>query len=129
MNQQEATDFVIRELGKHHQKNDIIQRLCESASMNWNEAEKFMRQVEAQYGSQIAQKQIPLIAIMGTGFVIAGFVISIWIIYATLQGWIIFFLSMPIPYLGNVVYFLGGIGMIIGGLRGMWDTIVRIWNS
>ena len=29
MNRQQATDYVIRELGKHHQRNDIIQRLCE----------------------------------------------------------------------------------------------------
>jgi hypothetical protein len=29
MNQQEATDFVIQQLGKHHQKNEILQKLCE----------------------------------------------------------------------------------------------------
>ena len=129
MNQQEATDFVIRELGKHHQKNDIIQNLCEATSMNWEEAKKFIRQVEMQHGGQIAKKQSPLIVIMGTGSIIAGFFISIVMIYVTLQGWIFFLLSMPIPYLGNVVYFLVGIGLIIGGLRGMWDTIVQIWNN
>jgi hypothetical protein len=32
MNQQEATEFVIRELGKHHTKNDIIQKVCESCA-------------------------------------------------------------------------------------------------
>jgi len=129
MNQQEATDFVIQELGKHHQKNDIIQNLCEVTSMSWEDAKKFILQVEAQYRGQIAKKQSPLIVIMGTGSILAGFFISIAIIYATLQGWFFFLLSMPIPYLGNVVYFLVGIGMIVGGLRGMWDTIVQIWNS
>jgi len=129
MNQQEATDFVIRELGKHHQRNDIVQNLCEATSMSWEEAKKFIQQVEAQHRGQIAKKQSPLIVIMGTGSIITGFFLSIVMIYATLQGWIFFLLSMPIPYLGNVVYFLIGIGMIVGGLRGMWDTIVQIWNN
>ena len=129
MDQQEATDFVIRELGKHHQKNDIIQKLCEATSMNWGQAEKFVYQVATQHGGQIARKQSPLIATMGTIFVIAGFALSIWIIYVTLQGWIIFFLTLPIPYLGNIVYFLTGLGLIAGGIRGMWDTITRMWNG
>lgn len=129
MNEQEAIDFVIRELGKHHPKNDIIQKLCESNSMNWNQAEKFVRQIESQNSSLIAQKQSPMVTIMGTGMVIVGSVIAIWIIYITLQGSIIVFLRLPIPYLGNIVYFLGGVALIGGGLRGMWDTLVQMWNS
>lgn len=129
MNEQEAIDFVIRELGKHHPKNDIIQKLCESNSMNWNQAEKFVRQIEAQNSSLIAQKQSPMVTIMGTGMVIVGSAIAIWIIYITLQGSIIVFLRLPIPYLGNIVYFLGGVALIGGGLRGMWDTLVQMWNS
>lgn len=129
MNEQEAIDFVIRELGKQHPKNDIIQKLCESNSMNWNQAEKFVRQIEAQNSSLIAQKQSPMVTIMGTGMVIVGSVIAIWIIYITLQGSIIVFLRLPIPYLGNIVYFLGGVALIGGGLRGMWDTLVQMWNS
>jgi hypothetical protein len=129
MNQQEATDFVIQQLGKHQQKNNIIQKLCESTSMNWGQAEKFIQQVEAQHGGIIAQKQSPMIAAIGTVTVIAGFAIAIGIIVVTLQGWMIFFLKLPVPYLGNIVYFLGGVAMIAGGLRGTWDTIVRMWNS
>jgi hypothetical protein len=129
MNQQEATEFVIRELGKHHQKNDIIQKLCEATSMNWTEAEKFMFQVRAQHGGQIARNQSPLITTMSIGFVIAGFALSIFILYETLNGLIIFFLRLPIPYLGNITYFLLGVGMIAGGMRGMWDTIVQMWNG
>jgi hypothetical protein len=129
MNQQEATDFVIQGLGKHQQKNDIIRKLCESSNMNWGQAEKFIQQVEAQHGGMIAQKQSPIIAVIGTVTVIAGFAVAIGVIVLTLQGWIFFFLRLPIPYLGNITYFVIGIGMIAGGLRGMWDTIVRMWNS
>jgi len=129
MEQQEAIDFVIQELGKHHQKNDIIQKLCESTSMNWNQAEKFIQQVEAQHRGLIASKQGPFVTVMSIGTVFIGFAISAFIIYETLQGVIIFFLRLPIPYLGNITYFLVGIGMIIGGLRGMRDMFVQLWNS
>ena len=130
MDQSEATDFVIRELGKLHQKNDIIQKLCDATSMNWGEAERFVRQVEAQNRGKIAQNQTPMVAILGGFTIITGFAVSIFILYQTLvNGLIIIFLRLPIPYLGNIVYFLIGVSMIVGGGRGIWDTIVRLWNS
>lgn len=130
MNQQEATEFVIRELGKHHQKNDIIQKVCESVDgMNWGEAEKFVQRVEAENRSAIALKQSPLVTFIGISTVILGLGLTLWVAFETLQGYIIFFLSFPVPYLGNVFYFLLGLAMTGGGIWGMWDTIVRIWNS
>jgi len=129
MNQQEATEFVIQELGKHHQKNDIIQKLCESTSMNWNQAEKFIQQVEAQHSGTIAQKQSPMIVAIGTVVAIAGLTVTVIAVYATLTGESMRMRGIPIPYAGNIVYFVGGIAMIGGALRGMWDTIVRMWNS
>jgi hypothetical protein len=129
MNQQEATEFVIRELGKHRQKNDIIQKLCEATGMDWPQAEKFMHQVRTQHGGQIARSQSPLITVMSIGFILVGLALSVFILYETLNGLIIFFLRLPIPYLGNITYFLVGVGMIAGGIRGMWDTIVQMWNG
>ena len=129
MKKQEATDFVIRELGKHHQRNDIIQKLCEAGEINWRDAEKFVRGVEADNRSAIALKQSPLITLIGLGTIIFGLGLTFWIVTATLQGYIIFFLSFPVPYLGNIFYFFTGMAMIIGGVWGMWDTIVRIWKS
>ena len=129
MNQQEATEFVIQELGKHHQKNDIIQGLCEAAGMNWAQAEKFVQQVEVQHGDIIAQKQSPMIVAIGTFIMIAGLIVTAIAIYATLTGQSMRLRGLPFPYAGNVVYFIGGIAMMGGAVRGMWDTIVRLWNS
>ena len=129
MDKQQATDFVIRELGKHHQRNDIIQKLCETGGISWGAAEKFVRQVEAENRSAIALKQSPLITFIGICTAIAGLGLMIWIITETLQGYIIFFLSFPVPYLGNIVYFFTGLAMMVGGIWGMWDTIIKIWNS
>ncbi len=129
MNKQQATDFVIQELGKHHQRNDIIQKLCEVGGISWGAAEKFVRQVEAENRSAIALKQSPLITLIGICTAIAGVGLMIWVVTETLQGYIIFFLSFPVPYLGNIVYFFTGLAMMVAGLWGMWDTIVKIWNG
>ena len=129
MNEQEAVDFVIRELGKHHQRNEIIQKLCENVGMNWSQAEKFIRRVEIEHRSSIALKQSPIITMVGVGIIIVGLAITFGIALLTLRGYIIFFLGFPVPYLGNFFYFFVGIAMIIGGLRGIWDTVRHLWNS
>ncbi len=129
MDKQAATDFVIRELGKHHQRNDIIQKICETNGMNWREAEKFVQRVEAENSGKIALKQSPLIALIGICTAVGGLTLAIRMVLATLQGHMIILLSLPIPYLGNIVYFFTGLAMIVGGIWGMWNTLVRIWNS
>ncbi len=129
MDKQVATDFVIRELGKHHQRNDIVERLCELNGISWGAAEKFVQQVEAENRSAIARKQSPMITFLGLCISLGGLGLMIWVTMETLNGYIIFFLSFPIPYLGNIAYFLTGLVMMVAGLWGMWDTILRIWDS
>jgi hypothetical protein len=129
MNKQEATNFVIRELGKNRQRNDIIENLCTAAGISWGDAEKFVQQVEMENKSAIALKQSPLITIIGLGTAILGVVMAARMVIATLQGVSIFFLGYPVPYLGNIVYFLTGLTMILAGLWGIWDTLAKIWNS
>ena len=129
LNQQDAVDFVVRELGKHRQKNDIIQKLGETNEMNWSDADKFVRRVEAENSGAIARKQSPVITVMGVGTIILWLALVLWVVIETLQGYIIFFLSFPVPYLGNIFYFLTGTAMIMGGLRGIWDTVRSLWNN
>lgn len=129
MNRQQATEFVIRELGKHHQRNDIIQRLCETGGINWAAAEKFVQQVEAENSGTIALKQSPIITFIGVCTALGGLGLSIGIVVVTLGGVNIYFLSFPVPFLGNIVYFFTGLAMLGGGLWGMWDTIRKVWNS
>ena len=127
MNRQQATDFVIHELGKHHQRNDIIQRLCEAGQISWKDAEKFVQQVEEENTSKIALRQSPLVTLIGIGSALVGLALMAWVALETLQGTIIFL--MGIPYLGNLSYFFTGLVMMVAGLWGMWETILRIWNS
>lgn len=127
MNRQQATDFVIRELGKHRQRNDIVQRLCETSGINWKEAEKFVQQVEAENTSTIALRQSPLVTLVGIGTAIGGLGLMSWIVWETLQGAVI--TLFYVPYLGNLSYFFTGLAMMVAGIWGMWETILKIWNS
>jgi hypothetical protein len=127
MNRQQATDFVIHELGKHRQRNDIVQRLCETSGINWNEAEKFVQQVEAENTSTIALRQSPLVTLVGIGTAIGGLGLMAWIVWETLQGAVI--TLFYVPYLGNLSYFFTGLAMMVAGIWGMWETILKIWNS
>ena len=127
MNQQQATDFVIRELGKHHQRNDIIQRLCEAGGISWKEAEKFMQQVEAENVGKIALRQSPFVTLIGIATAIGGLGVMAWIVISTLSGSVITYFY--VPYLGNLAYFFTGLVMMVAGLWGTRETILRIWNS
>ncbi len=127
MNKDVAKDFVIRELGRHRQRNDIIQKLCELNGVNWRDAERFVQQVEAENQNTIALKQSPMVTIIGLGFAIGGFGLMAWDIGETLHGTIIFLFY--IPWLGNISLFFTGLAMMLGGIWGMWETILRIWNN
>lgn len=129
MDQEQAKEFVIRELGRHHHKNEVIRELCEQSGMNWTEATEFIEQVEIEHESEIAIKQSPIIVFLGSMFLLGGLILTVTIAIMTFQGYVIFFLKLPIPYLGNLVYFVIGVALITGSLRGLWDTLIRIWNS
>ncbi|MEW6400749.1 MAG: hypothetical protein AB1649_03055 [Chloroflexota bacterium] len=129
MDQEQARQFVIRELGRNHPKNEVIRELCERGGMDWGRATKFIEEVESEYGGQIAVRQSPLIVFLGIVILIGGIGLATTMVIMTLDGYIIFFLSLPIPYLGNAVYFLTGLGMIAGGFRGIWSTLIKLWNS
>ena len=129
MNKEQATDFVVRELGKMNEKNNIIQKLCESTNMNWSQAENFVQQIETEYAVKISSKQNPIVGVISGCTTLIGLGVLIFVIFTTWQGNILVFLKIPIPYSGNAFLFLAGLGMLVGGIRGMWGLLTRIWNS
>lgn len=115
--------YVIEELGKHKNPDDIIRTLAETGKMNWYAAKQFVYEVRANNSGQIARKQAPTLIVMSVVAIIVGAAVAIGMAVATLQGWIIFLLTLPIPWLGNVVYFLVGLSMCIGGVAGLLNTV------
>jgi hypothetical protein len=123
MNQQEATDFVVRELAKHRRRDDLIMDLCQRTGGSWEQVDKFVRQVEMGQGKRIAARQSPLLLIIAIGTLIGGLGLGGNAVLATLNGQSLYLPGVPIPFSGNAVYLVTGLGMIAGGAFGLLRTI------
>jgi hypothetical protein len=110
--------MIISELSKHRNPNDIIPVICEQYSLNWPEAQAIVERVRAARRSEINKKDNNLSLIFGFIMIIAGILLSLTILFLTLDGVIIFILRLPIPYLGNLAFFLLGIFIAAGGWIG-----------
>ena len=126
MNNEELTNLIIKELGKHHDRKEIVQRVCEASTLNWGEAERFIAEVEAQNKRKIAASQGPLLMLLSIGTLALGvgliaynleLLFSIW--NADLMNQI---LSLKSGYY-QLASLLTGIGMTIGGFYGIWTTL------
>jgi len=119
---QETTSFVISELAKHRNRNDLIMALCEKTGSSWDQAQRLVQQVESENRKAIKARQSPLLIIIGVGIVISGLLLATYTVVITLNGTIILFLDIPIPYLGNATYFCTGLAMMGGGVVGLLRT-------
>ncbi len=128
MNEAELSEYVIVQLGKHVSRNELVFQLCQSTGMSWPQADSFVRQVEAQQGSQIAVRQSPLFLVVGIGILIGGIAL-------------IFFSANYFLYIYNtgmtgaldvrrdyraVVGLVTGIAMVLGSLIGLWRVFLSM---
>ncbi len=129
MDQDAATAFIIRELGKHHSRNDIIQALCEQSNTTWSEVERFVQQVEAQHGRDIAVRQSPLLIWLGAGTIVVGIGLvcysSLYFANFTQRETVQELLGLRSAYF-MIGTFLTGLAMIAGGIVGFWKTFMPL---
>jgi len=136
MNKEKATEFVIKELGKHHNRNEIITALCEQMGLNWREAGQLVQEIESQHGRTIAARQSPFIIIFGVGLLVLGIGITC---YNTMFFLDFFQLQHDVLSVDNALEIraafyragalLVGISMIIGGIVGIWETISKLFRE
>ncbi len=124
--EKELTDFVVEQLVKHRNRDDLIMILCQNSGMNWYDAEKFIVNIESEHSRKIATGQSPVYLILGVGILVVGLFITGRYVLATLHGAIYFLPSMPIPYSGNVGWIGTGIAMTLGGIVGIVMTIKKM---
>jgi hypothetical protein len=117
MDQEQATEFVIRELGKHRSRDDIVREICEQTGWPWKKARHFVQQVEVRHEDQIVARQSPLLILLGGGGVVLGLALIAFTVYANQSG------EGLTP-----LYALVGLGMIVGGIAGIWRTI-DLWRE
>lgn len=76
MDKEKARAFIIEELGKNQNRNDILLILCRELNIEWKQAEQLVHEVEAFDGQQIARRQSPLLIILGLGVIIGGLALT-----------------------------------------------------
>ena len=125
MSTDQTTNFILNELTKHRDRNDIILDLCRQLGIEWKAAEQLVKDVESQHGKTVAKRQSPFLIILGASIIITG-------LGLTINGMQLIFdllsvgsfeqlmgMSTSLLRLGSL---LTGIGMIVGGIIGFWKT-------
>jgi len=110
---------IIRNLAKRRPRNTIITELCETSGLKWGEAERLVNEIENDHALDIYSSQKPFLILLGRAIAVSGFILSTFILVQSINGLIIFLLRLPVPYLGNFVFFVLGILVFVGGLRGV----------
>jgi hypothetical protein len=126
---EELTKLIIKKLGKHHDRNDIIRMVCEQSTLSWTEAGNLIEQVEAEHESMIAGRQRPLLILVSVGTLILG----IGLLFYNSQFFIGFFqrgifeqlLSLQGGYY-RVIGLITGLGMAVGGLLGLGKSLLPL---
>jgi hypothetical protein len=125
MNTDQTTNFILNELTKHRDRNDIILDLCRQLGIEWKAAEQLVKDVESQHGKTVAKRQSPFLIILGASIIITGLGLTIngmQLIFDLLSVGSIEQLMGMSTSLFRLGSLLTGIGMIVGGIIGFWKT-------
>lgn len=129
---EQLTQRIVNDLVKHRSRNEIIRTICEEAGLNWSEAENLMQHAEQDHRRTIARRQGPLLIFLSVGSLLIGLLL----IFYSMEFFIAFFqgdrlqqvLSLRSGYL-RLVGGVTGLGMIIGGLIGIWKTMAGYFET
>ena len=122
--ERELTTFVIRELGKHRRRSDIVMDVCERTGMEWPAAQRLVYQIAFDHRKKVAARQSPLAIIFGVGFVVGGFALALFSAILILLEINLHYEG--ISYAGNIAGIGFGVILMAGGIIGLWDTIQQL---
>ena len=127
---EELTAFIIKELSRHRNRRDIIQRVCERGGLNWKQAERLITLIEAKYRRTVTVQQAPLLLFLSIGMLLLG----IGLLGFNLQILLAFFQKGVLEQILSlqsssyrVIGLVTGLGMTIGGLVGLWKSFGTIF--
>lgn len=122
---EELTTFIIKELRRHRDRHDVIEKVCKRGSLHRREAERLIILVEARHRRSLAKPRTPMLLFVSIGTLILG----IGLLGFNLQTLLTFFqqdlLAQVVSLQGTSYRMIGlftGLGMSIGGLVGLWKS-------
>jgi len=116
---------VVDDLAGFRDRDDIIKYVCEATGMRWNEANLYVKAVEEQHRPRLSVRRKGLLLFLGLALAAGGLAIAGLVIAATLDGQMLLFMDLPIPYLGNAAYLGLGISITVGALAGSWRLFTQ----
>ena len=130
MNKEELTNLIIKELSRHKDRKEIIQKVCEQSTLNWGEAESLVEEFASQNKRKIAARQSPLLIFLSIGTLVLGIGLLAYNVKFVMD----FFqkdtmgqiLSLQSGYY-RVAALVTGLGMTVGGFYGMWNTLAALF--
>jgi hypothetical protein len=127
---EELTNLIIKELGKHHERKELTRKVCEQSGLNWKEAEQLIALVETQHKRTIAGRQTPVLLFLSIGTLLLGIgllAFNMQILTAFFQKDILGQLwSLQSSYY-RIGGFVTGLGMTAGGMVGLWKAFGAIF--
>jgi len=90
----EATEFIIRELGKFQSRDVLIMMLCEKSGYKWYEAEDFIHIVEQEHGHRFRKHQLLALVILEAPIVVGIALVGLWFLF---QGIYSFLHKVTVP--------------------------------
>lgn len=121
----ELTSLIIRELRKQRNQQTIIQKVCKHRGLNWKDAERLVRLIEAQHRRITTPRQSPALLFLSIGILLLG----IGLLAFNMQILLTFFqrdIVDQIRSLQSSSYqltgFVIGLVMTLGGAAGLWKA-------
>jgi hypothetical protein len=109
----EATDFAVSRLAQFQTRDQVMDELVERFAIQYPDAEALLDYVEQNDEAQVEARELPIVAILGIGFIVAGLALALVSLATRL----------------SLTLLLTGVGMVIGGIIGLWQNISSLIRS
>lgn len=117
--QPSTRDYIIKSLADMTARNEIIYQVCEREGCKWSQAETYVDEVAELHAEAIGKRSQSTLRLITVSMLFGSVVILMGGLLTILFQINIFFLRLPIPYLGNALILGTGILMLIGVMSGM----------
>ncbi|HJQ14362.1 MAG TPA: hypothetical protein VJ830_06390 [Anaerolineales bacterium] len=124
---EELTAFILKELSKHRDRQDVVRKVCAQGGLHRKEAERLVTLIEARHRRILATTKHPTpwllflsISTLALGIGLLGF--NLELVLTFLQKDVIGQVLSVQSNSYQVFGLLTGLGMTVGGLLGLWKS-------
>jgi hypothetical protein len=109
----QATDFAVSRLGQFENRDVLLDQMREKFGITIPEAESLLAYIEQNEEARVKARQLPIVSALAAGLIIAGLTLGL--------------LSLTTRL--SLTMLLVGLGMVIGGIVGLWDELSSLIRS